>query len=65
MINPDRAWNTFGLSLWCAFVPEFADLKKTNPDMAIGRAFRLGFKGGVETADRLFSEKLKPENRQN
>lgn len=65
MVNVDQAWNTVGLSLWCAFTPELADFQKTDPDTAIGKAFRLGFKGGVKTANRIFSDELKPENRQN
>lgn len=65
MVSPDQMWNAVGLSLWCKVVLELADLKETNPDMALGRAFRKGFKGGVKTANRFFSEELKPENRQN
>ena len=66
MISPDKAWNTVGFSLWCTFVPELADFQKTaSPDMAMGRAFRLGFKGGVKNANRIFLDELKPENRQN
>lgn len=65
MVNPDRAWNKVGLSVYCEVAIELADIKETNPGMALGRAFRYGFKAGIEAANRIFSKELKPENRQN
>jgi len=65
MVNPDQAWNATKLSLWSGIALELADIKETNPDRALGRAFHTSFKIGVKKANRAFSEELKPENRQN